>query len=175
MAPAAVDPELVKALLPLATTVALLVLGYVAGSIAERRHYASIRRREEELVAFPAVAFKSLPPGWSVGRSGLVVGCVVVSPDYFKRFLAGLRNLIGGRLRAYESLLERGRREAILRVKEEARRRNFQAVLNLRLETSSISSARRNGKGTTGVEVIAYGTAIEVAELRGARSPVATA
>ncbi len=161
------DAGAISDLLPLVTTVALLVLGYVAGSIAERRHYASIRRREKELVGFPALTFKTLPPGWSPSRCGLVVGCVVVSPDYFKRFLAGLRNLIGGRLRAYESLLERGRREAILRVKEEARRRNFQAVINLRLETSSISSARRNGKGTTGVEVIAYGTAIDVPELRG--------
>lgn len=161
------DSEAVSAFLPLATTVALLVLGYVAGSIAERRHYASIRRREEELVGFPALTFKTSPPGWNVRRCGLVVGCVVVSPDYFKRFLAGLRNLIGGRLRSYESLLERGRREAILRVKEDARRRDFQAVINLRLETSSISSARRNGKGTTGVEVVAYGTAIEVPELAG--------
>jgi uncharacterized protein YbjQ (UPF0145 family) len=167
------DSEAVSIVFPLATTVALLILGYVAGTVAERRHYASIRQREQELVGFPALTFKSLPPGWSPTRCGLVVGCVVVSPDYFKRFLAGLRNLIGGRLGAYESLLERGRREAILRVKEDARRRNFQAVINLRLETSSISSARQDGKGTTGVEVIAYGTAIDVPELRRPGAPAA--
>jgi uncharacterized protein YbjQ (UPF0145 family) len=146
--------------------VALLVLGYVAGSIAERRHYVSLRRREEELVRLPVLNFRTLPPDWNASRCGLVVGCVVVSPDYFKRFLAGLRNLIGGRLRAYESLLERARREAILRVKEDARRRNFQAVINLRLETSRIASARGNGKGTSGIEIVAYGTAIDVPGLR---------
>ncbi|MFT6733724.1 MAG: hypothetical protein ACJAS9_001914 [Polaribacter sp.] len=38
--------------------------------------------------------------------------------DYFKRFLAGLRNIFGGRVVTYESLVDRARREAILRMKE---------------------------------------------------------
>jgi uncharacterized protein YbjQ (UPF0145 family) len=47
-----------------------------------------------------------------------VSGSVVVSVDYFKRFLAGLRTLVGGRVTSYETLLDRARREAILRCKE---------------------------------------------------------
>ena len=34
-------------------------VGYTAGSIAERRHYRSIARREAELLLLPAVTFKS--------------------------------------------------------------------------------------------------------------------
>ena len=38
----------------------------------------------------------------------------------FKRFLANLRRLIGGRVKSYESILDRARREALLRMKTEA-------------------------------------------------------
>jgi uncharacterized protein YbjQ (UPF0145 family) len=159
------DAETLELLIGPGLVVALLVLGYVAGSIAERRHYTSIRQRERELLGLPAITFEDLPAGWSPGASGLVTGSVVVSLDYFKRFLAGLRKIVGGRLRSYESLLDRARREAVLRMKEEARRRGFQAVVNVRLETSSIASSRRQGKGVAGVEVLAFGTGLAVAEL----------
>ena len=46
---------------------------------------------------------------------------VVISLDHFKRFLAGLRALVGGRIRSYETLLDRARREALMRMKEAAR------------------------------------------------------
>ena len=93
---------------------------------------------------------------------GVVTGSVVISVDYFKRFLAGLRKIVGGRIAAYETLLDRARREAILRCKEEARARGFQAVVNLRLETTRISRASRNDRATAGVEVLAFGTGLEL-------------
>lgn len=101
------------------------------------------------------------PPDWKAESSGLVSGSVVISLDYFKRFLAGLRALVGGRIKSYEPLLDRARREAILRMKEEARSRGYKAVFNVRLETSRLASSRRNGKGTAGVEIIAFGTGLK--------------
>lgn len=160
------NPDLIGLIFGFGSTALLLTLGYVAGSIAEKRHYESIRRREQELLHLPAVTFEEMPAGWTAGDCGLVSGSVVVSLDYFKRFLAGLRNLFGGRLRSYESLLDRARREAVLRMKEEARARGFDAVLNVRLEACSISAGRRDGKGITGVEVLVFGTGLGVAELR---------
>lgn len=168
------DSEALPLLFGLGATVALLVLGFVAGSIAERRHYASIRQRERDLLRLPALTFEA-PSTWTVRRGALVAGSVVVSLDYFKRFLAGLKSLIGGRLRSYETLLDRARREAVLRMKEDARRRGFDAVANVRLETSSIASARRNGKGVTGLEVLAFGTAVAVDQLGGRSGPTAPA
>ena len=90
--------------------------------------------------------------------SCLVAGSVVVSVDYFKRFLAGLRGLVGGRVVAYESLLDRARREAILRMKQQARELNAAMVFNIKIETSSISRNARGGVGS--IEVLAYGTAL---------------
>ena len=89
--------------------------------------------------------------------SALVCGSVVISIDFFKKFVAGLRDLVGGRVSSYESLLERARREALLRMKTEARSIGAKSVWNVRLETSSIT---KGGKGVAAVEVIAYGTAV---------------
>ena len=84
-------------------------------------------------------------------------GNVVISVDYFKRFVAGLRNLVGGRITTYETLLDRARREAILRMKEQAHGLGGYIVFNVKLETASISKGRKNTVGS--VEVLAYGTA----------------
>ena len=61
-------------------------------------------------------------------------------------------------MNSYESLLERGRREALLRMKEEARRLNATEIFNVKMETASISKGAGNSIGS--VEVYAYGTAL---------------
>jgi len=58
------------------------------------------------------------------------------------------------------SLLDRGRREAILRMKEQFP--DADLIVNFRMATSSISKGRKNAIGST--EVHAYGTAIKFAE-----------
>ena len=135
----------------------LLISGYVTGRIAETRHYRSIHEREEALRPVLLIASRHLPDG-TQGETTLVTGSVVVSVDYFKRFLAGLRNLFGGRVSSYETLLDRARREAILRMKQRAHEHGAQMVFNLKLETSSISKGARDAIGS--VEVLAYGTAL---------------
>jgi uncharacterized protein YbjQ (UPF0145 family) len=140
--------------------VVLLLIGYGFGQWAERRHYASIRRREAALNRIPAIASR-VPPSADGGpppNTTLVMGSVVISVDYFKRFLAGLRMLVGGRLSSYESLIDRARREALLRMKEQARQKGANMVLNIQMETASISKGAKQTVGS--VEVLAYGTAI---------------
>lgn len=140
----------------------LLIVTYLIGSTVERRHLADLRAREEAYRRFPVITFSSLPTGWTPRSTAMVHGSVVISIDYFKRFLAALRALVGGRIRAYEPLLDRARREAVLRMIEDARRRGFDAIINVRLETSRIANARRDGKSTAGVEMLAFGTALEL-------------
>ena len=136
----------------------LLTLGFVFGKLAESRHYRSIQAREESLVRLPATSCKK-PIGnrASIGQAQLVYGHVVISVDYFKQMLAGLRNLFGGTIQAYETLLDRARREAVLRMKESCP--TADEILNLRIETSSISKGG-SGDRIGSVEVLAYGTAI---------------
>lgn len=92
-------------------------------------------------------------------ESQLFVGSVVIASDYFKSFAAGLRNLVGGRVIVYESLLDRGRREAVLRMKEDAIAWGATQIVNVRFETSSIGGQSSKSKNAM-VEVMAYGTAI---------------
>lgn len=139
----------------------ILMIAYFIGTYLERKHFLSIREREADAQGFPVVSFDTMPDDWKAGRSDLVSGSVVVSLDYFKRVIAGLRGLIGGRIRTYEPLLERARREAILRMIEDARSQGYDGIFNVRLETSRLANAARNGKGTAGVEMLAYGTAVK--------------
>lgn len=135
----------------------LLFFGGVVGTILERNHLASIRRREAETSDLPAVPTRGLEPGRAAVEARLVSASVVISHDYLKRFLASLRKLIGGRLRSYESMVDRARREAILRVKEQVP--DASIIVNLRLETSTIGRTQGR-KGVGAVEIMAYGTAV---------------
>ncbi len=140
--------------------IALVAVGYGVGRLLEKRHYRSIRQREKVLNALPAVAAKLPDPATltQMGEGCLVMGSVVISVDYFKRVVAGLRNLVGGRVRSYESLLDRARREAVLRMKQEAQALGARLVFNVKFETASISKGRKKTIGS--VEVLAYGTAL---------------
>jgi uncharacterized protein YbjQ (UPF0145 family) len=139
----------------------LLVVAYFTGTALERRHYASIRERELRWQTIPAITFRSIPPGWTVTECTLLTGSVVISVDYFKRFLSGLRMIFGGRVKAYETLLDRARREALLRLKEDAVDRGYHAVVNVRLETCRIANAR-NSESVAGLEVLAFGTGVKL-------------
>lgn len=138
--------------------VILLIVAFFTGGIAERRHYKSIISREEALGDLVVVVAKTLPPMEPAPATTLVRGNVVISVDYFKRFLARLRMIFGGRIHTYESLMDRARREAILRMQNEARVIGASMIFNMRFETSSISKGKRDAVGT--VEVLAYGTAV---------------
>jgi len=140
----------------------LLMVTYFIGSMIEKNHFRSIRKREDEQRGFPVVSFDTMPEDWKVSSSDMVTGSIVISLDYFKRVIAGLRGLIGGRIKTYEPLLERARREALLRMTESAREQGYDAIFNVRLETSRLANATRDGKGTAGVEMLAFGTAVKL-------------
>ena len=116
----------------------LPALGYFFGSRAESRHYASIGQREKQLQSLPAVTIKTVDhhPDKQIDKAELVQGSVVISTDYFKKIMAGLRNIFGGRVTSYESLVDRARREAVLRMKEAAE--DAHIIVGTRIETSAV-------------------------------------
>lgn len=141
------------------------LVGYFVGSAIERRHYASIRERERGLLHLPVVTFKAPPADWPVTGAQLVSGSVVISLDTFKLLLAALRMMVGGRVRSFESLLDRARREAVLRMKEDAAAGGCGAIINVRFETATPAGSPG---GVMGIEVLAYGTGLTLS------APVAT-
>lgn len=132
-----------------------LLLGYGIGRWLERRHYRSIREREQALRHVVALNTRYVPDGVQAGSAQLVTGGVVISSDYFKTFVAGFRTFFGGRVRGYETLLERARREALLRLKAQAEAAGSTLVIGVRFQTTTIA-----GSATPSVEIMAFGTAL---------------
>lgn len=142
-----------------ALPVGLILLGYFAGKSAETRHLRALDRKEKEFADIEMSAVKTVPAQWRVTDAHMVTGCAVIALDYFKVFAGNLRNMFGGRMKGYEVLVERGRREAIVRMLAEARSAGAHAVWNVRIETATIGGGNPQQPG--GVEVIAYGTALQ--------------
>ena len=136
----------------------LLTAGFLFGRRAERKHYTSIYKREDELRHVVVLNQRFPPTGMLNVNTDMVCGNVVISVDYFKTVVSGLRNLVGGHMTAYESLLDRARREAILRMQHQAAELGATVVINMKFETSRVSGTA--GKGIGSVEVLAYGTAL---------------
>ncbi|MBZ0165268.1 MAG: YbjQ family protein [Candidatus Omnitrophica bacterium] len=142
-------------------TVGLIVIAYFSGKHIETKHYADIKRRERDLLYLPSVTIGKSYDDKEITDCRLVTGNVVISGDYFKMILAGILNFFGGRVIGYESLIDRARREAILRMKEEAQQFGADAIINARFETSKLDSMTQQ-QGTGMFEILAYGTAIKV-------------
>ncbi len=135
--------------------IVLLSIGFVVGSIIEKKHYRSLEKREKEMKNLPLISLKKPLFSEEIKEVRLVSGSVVISIDFFKRFLAGLINFFGGNISSYETLIDRARREATLRMKESAD--GASEIINIRIETSSIS---KNTQNIGSVEVLAYGSAV---------------
>ena len=137
--------------------IAFLVICYFTGRTREKRHYKSIREREVKLYKQPHINFsKNVNISQPVKNAQQVSASVVIGCDYFKLFLASLRNIFGGNVSAYESVLDRGRREAILRIRESAYRMRADLVMNIKIETVMLSEQTMSQ-----VCITAYGTAVE--------------
>ncbi len=140
--------------------VVLVVVGLVVGRENERKHFRELAASEDSLRDIAASSGHGAADASTFRRGTLVVGSVVIAEDYFKRVAASLKSLVGGNIRSYESLLERGRREAIVRMKQEARRLGASEVVNVRLETASLSEDWSGRRPMFSAEFIAYGTAL---------------
>lgn len=136
----------------------LLFVAWLTGTAVERSHFSNLRRREQALAHVVVTNLKTFPGSADPGKSAaLVVAETVISSDYLKSFLAGIRKILGGELRSFQSLMTRARREAMLRIMEQAHHQGYNAVCNLRMDTAAIGGMQ--AKGIVMVSVMASGTA----------------
>lgn len=92
-------------------------------------------------------------PGLRVSRThGLVRGSTIRSRHLGRDILAFLRNLIGGEIHEYSSMLGEAREQAIDRMIDEARTLGANAVVCVRFQTSQVVSGA--------AELLCYGTAV---------------
>jgi uncharacterized protein YbjQ (UPF0145 family) len=149
-------------MIELFTVLTLLIIGVIFGGLNERRHFERLRKDEAALSHILTTNLKTIPESHpqDLEDDGILVsGSVVVALDYFKKIAAKLKSLVGGSLRSYETMLDRARREAIVRMLKEADAMGATAVYNIRVEFSTI--AGNNPARPGGAELLAYGTAVK--------------
>lgn len=165
--------ELIRMLFDLGLPFILFMVGWYFGTRNEHKHLRELDRNEHllghiilssERFYQPTLLARSTGLAGSTGstasngstgsQSELVLGSVVVAQDYFKMIIAGIMNLLGRNLSTYETLLERARREALVRMKREAHELGHNQIYGVRLEVTSIDELGKM------VEAIAYGTAV---------------
>ena len=137
----------------------LLALGFFVGRYTEHKHFRNIEQRQRSFSDMLVTQLKSFPDA-SPGDSSacLVVAEVVIATDYLKSFLAKLRNIFGGEVKSYQSLLVRARNEACLRIQEQAQRQGYNAICNVRFQTADVGGNSTMRKVAM-VAIIASGTA----------------
>lgn len=92
-------------------------------------------------------------PGRTVRRViGIVQGSTVQTIHIGRDIAAGLKTTIGGELRGYTDLMKDAREKAIQRMEDNARSKNADAILNVRLTTATVTMGS--------AEILAYGTAV---------------
>lgn len=87
---------------------------------------------------------------------GLVTGEAILGANVFKDLFAGLRDIVGGRSKAYEEELGKARETAIAEMEERARAMGADAVVGVDLDYEVI------GQNGSMLMVSATGTAVSI-------------
>ena len=91
-------------------------------------------------------------PGRELELLGLVQGNTIQSKNIGRDFTQGLRQIVGGELKAYTDMMSKAREEAVERMVKEAAALGADAVVNVRFASSAIMAGA--------AEILAYGTAV---------------
>ena len=92
-------------------------------------------------------------PGRQYEIIGEVFGLTTQSKNVFSNIGAGLKNVVGGEIKAYTSMLHDSREKAIARLREEAEAKGADAVVMMRFDSGAIGGDMQS--------VAAYGTAVK--------------
>ncbi|OXL25667.1 MULTISPECIES: YbjQ family protein [unclassified Psychrobacter] len=151
--------SLSQMLMNYAPLIVLFVVGWFFGARHERQHLAQLVLAEKSLSYIIVSTERFYQPALADNTQGdLVLGSVVIAQDYFKMVIARILSIFGKNLTTYETLLDRARREAVVRMRTQAQAKGYNHIYGLRLEVSNI-----NQLGSM-VEAIAYGTAVMSSE-----------
>ena len=93
-------------------------------------------------------------PGEEYEIIGLATGCNILSKNFVRDIGSGLRNMVGGQMKAYTEMLDESQKMATDLLIEDAKNKGADAIVGVRFTTSSITQG--------GAEIFAYGTAVKI-------------
>ena len=155
------DTDSLTSFLPLFALWAGAVVGMACvcssiGRLLAKKHRQQLEARLRGLGSLELSTLGHVSGNGTVRSSDLVTGSAVFAADYLQQLIATVRFLIGGRIPAYEHLIQTAREEALVRLREMADERGAGMVLNVRFETSRVSLWTNPGC----IEILAFGTAV---------------
>ena len=103
---------------------------------------------------------QSLMTTMAAESSTLLHVSICVGPSMGQIFFMWFKSIFGGRLHSYDVVLDYGRREALLRLNQQAKNLGCSSVVNIRIETSTVSFAKNDKSNTSSVEFLAFATGI---------------
>jgi len=144
----------------------LITLGcfYALSYVIESVHTEDMGKREQYYRdKIKLTNLRVLPKGIVAKEVFLCKGSLVLGANYYRRFVAKLKQIIGGHLKILESVIDRAYREATLRMISDAYTKGAAMIINVRYDTTCVGRTDRRGNNASSmIEVFAYGTAIIV-------------
>lgn len=130
----------------------------------EQMHHEANNRRDSLRNRKGGEILNTIDGGYRTGVSsaGLVGANGVFGPSHWHLMIGFFNNLIGGSVTVFQQVISAGRAEVMQRLREQAESDGWDEVINVRIDTASMTPQSSNSKNTVrGVEIYAYGTGIK--------------
>ena len=137
-------------------TVGPLLFSWIFGNIYQKKKQEELGVRVKAFGTDNLTTLKT-PPA-QVSASGLLSANIIMSVSWWQKLVGGLKTIFGGQVETWDRVLAWARKEALQRLREQARAKGFDNVINVRLDTSEFQSSK--GRNTA-IEILAYGTGIK--------------
>ena len=152
-------------IIPIVTTIVFPTLSWAIGNWSQNRLMSALldieTRGGKMLQSDMHLSTSSPMTSMSADSSTLLHVSICVGPSWGQIFFMWFKSLFGGRLHSYDVVLDYGRREVLLRLNQQAKALGCSSMVNIRIETSTVSFARNNNSSkTSSVEFLAFATGL---------------
>ncbi len=158
------DMELIFGLFVVGLPVFMLAFAWAMGVWVTRRHEADLAQRELAVAHILIHNSGRLQDATTGPHPPMMITSeVTLGVDHFRGFLGQWKSLFGGQVRSYQMVLDRARREVVMRMLEQANEMGYTALANLRIDFADISGSALTRRKAADISVLATGTAYFVA------------
>ena len=127
-----------------------------------RKRKVLLKREAQAALKGDALSTLSKPFGdREIKQTKMLMANVVMSPSWVQMWIGGIMSLFGGQINVFTKVVDWARREAQQRLREKVAEEGFDEVINMRIETTILTRTKGGKDRTSGVEILAYGTAIK--------------
>ena len=148
-------------LISITLTFGPLIFSAIFGTMYQKKKKENLLERETQTGRDPINNLSKPISDKKVLSSSLMWESVVIGPSWWQMLLGTIGSIFGGRINEYSETYDWARREAVQRLRESVSASVFDDVINLRIETSMMSSSSKNKDRTAAMEIVAYGTAVK--------------